>query len=279
MRTLRGRTVLLTGATGGIGAALVDALVAKGARVIAVARSELPLRRMEERHGRDAVIGIPADAASVNGRQRLMSALRDMSLHPSIMVIGHAISAFGLFEQQSPRDLTRVVETNLLSPLHMIHDFLPVLDRAPSASVVVIGSTFGSIAFPGFAAYSASKFGLRGLVEALSREYADSGIAFQYLSPRATRTSFNSPSVEALNGALATRVDMPGAVASQIVRAMERSDRRMQIGWPEKLLARLNGLLPELVDRSLRPQLAAIRRHSAPATTDQENTRHASYQG
>jgi hypothetical protein len=54
-------------------------------------------------------------------------------------------------------------------------------------------------------------------------------------------------------------------VAGQLVRAIERGDLRRQLGWPEKLFARLNGALPALVDRSLRAQLAIIRRHASQA--------------
>jgi short-subunit dehydrogenase len=90
-------------------------------------------------------------------------------------------------------------------------------------------------------------------------------VRFQYLSPRATRTPMNSAAVDALNAELGTAVDDPGAVAAQVVAAIERGDRRRQFGFPEKLFARINGALPALVDRALAGKLAAIRRHARPA--------------
>ncbi len=128
--------------------------------------------------------------------------------------------------------------------------------------MVVIGSTFGSLGYPGFAAYSASKFGLRGLMEALSREYADTSLRFQYLAPRATRTAFNTPAVDALNAELKVASDPPQDVAEKLVRSIIRGETRRQLGWPEKLFVRINGILPSLVDSSLRGQLSIIRRHA-----------------
>lgn len=99
-------------------------------------------------------------------------------------------------------------------------------------------------------------------MEGLAREYADSDLRFQYLSPRATRTAFNTPAVEAMNREMKVAQDDPAAVAAQLVDAIAAGRRRLQIGWPEKLFARLNGALPGLVDRSLRAQLSIVRRHA-----------------
>ena len=65
-----------------------------------------------------------------------------------------------------------------------------------------------------------------------------------------------------MNAELKTASDAPADVARHLVHAIERGTARMQIGWPEKLFARLNGLLPGLVDRSLRSRLPAVRKHA-----------------
>lgn len=180
-----------------------------------------------------------------------------------MLVVGHASAAFGLFAGQSAQSLEQLMQANLVGSMLLIHALLPLLERQPKASVAVLGSTFGSLAFPGFAAYSASKFGLRGLVEALGREYAGSTITFQYLSPRATRTDFNSAAVDAMNAELGVAHDPAERVAAALLAALRSGNPRLQLGWPERLFARLNGLLPELVDRSLRRQLPIVRRHAS----------------
>jgi NAD(P)-dependent dehydrogenase (short-subunit alcohol dehydrogenase family) len=259
---LAGRTVLVTGASGGIGEPLCAALIAAGARVLAVGRDEGRLRRLAQPLPAGALSWVAADVATEEGRAQVVRAAAAADPTPSVLVLAHAQGAFGLFADQSPEDMARLVQTNLVAPMLLVHALLPVLGTHAPASVVVVGSTFGSLAFPGFAAYSASKSGLRGLTEALAREYADTPLRFQYLSPRATRTPFNTPAVDALNAELKTASDAPADVARHLVRAIERGTARMQIGWPEKLFARLNGLLPGLVDRSLRSRLPAVRKHA-----------------
>lgn len=260
MITLRGRTVVLTGASGGIGAALAAALVDAGATVIAVGRDPVKLNALVHRHHPGAVVPVTADLCTPAGRAAVVSQAATMS--PSLLVIAHAQGAFALFEEQSEAALADLVQTNLVTPMLLVRALLPMLQARPDAAVVAIGSTFGALAFPGFAAYSASKFGLRGLIEALGREHAGGSVRFQYLSPRATRTAFNTPAVDALNAELRTPQDDPRDVATQLLAAICRGDRRRQLGWPEKLFARLNGVFPALIDRALRGQLPVVRRHA-----------------
>lgn len=270
---LHGRTVMVTGATGGIGAALVATLVARGTHVLAVARDAGRLSALARAQPAGAVTPFAADLTEAADRSALLAHVRMLAPSPSVLVLAHARPAFGLFAAQDDAELEALVETNLIAPMQLIRGLLPILQGHPQAAVVAVGSTFGSLAFPGFSAYSASKFGLRGLMEGLRREYADTPVRFQYLAPRATDTRFNSPAVDALNRALGTRVDAPAAVAATLVRAIERGTRRRQLGWPEALFARLNGVAPALVDRSLARQLPLIRHHAggSPSSALQEH--------
>lgn len=262
MIALNDRTVLLTGASGGIGSALCDALVAADARVVAIGRDETRLNAIVARHPSGRVAPLVADLATDAGRAHLVAVAGTLEHRPSVLVLAHAQSAFGLFEDQSPEALRTLIDTNLTAPMQLIHALLPMLKRHEQAAVVAVGSTFGSLAFPGFAAYSATKFGLRGLMEGLAREHADSGLRFQYLSPRATRTAFNTPQVDAMNREMKVAQDEPADVAAQLVAAIASGRSRLQIGWPEKLFARINGALPALVDRNLKSQLSIVRRHA-----------------
>jgi len=259
---LHGRTVVLTGATGGIGQLLCAGLVEAGARVVAVGRDASRLAALVDGMAPGAVIAVAADIGSEAGRQLLLQRVALLPAPPSVLIIGHASASFGLFTDQSEAALAQLMQTNLIGSMLLIRSLLPLLEQQPSARVAVVGSTFGSLAFPGFAAYSASKFGLRGLVEALGREYAGSNVSFQHLSPRATRTAFNSAAVDAMNAELGVTHDTAEQVAAALLRALRTDTRRVQLGWPERLFARLNGLLPELVDRSLRKQLPIVKRHA-----------------
>ncbi|WP_184407613.1 SDR family oxidoreductase [Xanthomonas sp. 3075] len=272
---LHGKCVVLTGATGGIGSALCASLIDAGATVVAVGRTAETLQRLAAVHPPGRIVPVAADLASEAGRALLLARAHEMRPAPSVLVLAHAQSQFGLLQDQNPAALSAMVHLNLTVPMLLVQALLPALSRQPEASVVAVGSTFGSIGFAGFAGYSASKFGLRGLFEALAREHADTCVRFQYLSPRATATAFNPAAVDALNADLGTTVDHADAVAAALLQSIVRGDTRRQLGWPEKLFARLNGLLPELVDRALRKQLSTIRRHARPTGVTTQELSHA----
>jgi len=70
-----------------------------------------------------------------------------------------------------------------------------------------------------------------------------------------------------MNAELGVSHDSAEKVATALLQALRSGNPRLQLGWPERLFARLNGLLPELVDRSLRKQLPIVRRHASSGTT------------
>jgi short-subunit dehydrogenase len=142
--------------------------------------------------------------------------------------------------------------------------------RRPQAWIVNVGSIFGYLGYPGHAAYSASKFALRGFSEALRRELADGPVRVLYFAPRATRTAMNGAGLVALNRELGVAMDDPAAVAQSLMRLLRRPARERLLGMPERLFARVNQLLPGLVDRALRRQLSTIRRH-APASPEADS--------
>src|SRR5690606_22629139 len=98
---------------------------------------------------------------------------------------------FSLFRQQDSQAITHTIQLNLLAQMLLTQSLLPLLEKPLEASLVFVGSTLGSIGHPGFTAYCASKFGLRGFAESLRRELADTAIQVHYLAPRATNTGLN----------------------------------------------------------------------------------------
>ena len=260
---LNGRTALLTGAGGGIGAAMARALSGAGVRLILVGRTAAPLQALatELRGGHQPLV---ADLTTADGRdsvQRLCAALPGGL---DILVNNAGISDFGAFEAQPPARLQALIDTNLLAPMLLTQALLPALRRAPRGLIVNVGSAFGAIGHPGFAAYCAGKFGLRGFSEALRRELADSTVGVLYLAPRATATAINSNRVLELNSALGNRVDPPEVVAQALLRQLRRERPRYTLGRPERVFTRLNALLPDLLDRALARRLPVIRRFFTP---------------
>lgn len=258
---IKDKTIVLTGASGGIGRAIAAELADAGARLVLVARNEARLVQLRDELGGKPHLCVAADLATSEGRQRLFDACSGLDDGVSLLINNAGINAFGLFQNQSEDTIRNMVDTNLLSPMLLCQSLLPLLLQQSQARIVNIGSTFGSIGYPGFSSYCASKFGLRGFTEALRRELADSTVDVSYVAPRATRTSINSDNVVALNESLGTAMDEPAVVARKVLGVINGGAHRDKyIGWPEKLVVRINALLPGLVDSSLRKQLPVIQR-------------------
>lgn len=250
--------LLVTGASGGIGQALVERLCEGGARLLLVGRDRAALEQLAERFP-GQVDSVCADLANPADRQRVLIAARHFEDFNGV-ISAAGINRFSLFEEQDEASIERLISVNVTATLQLLRLLLPELRRAPRALVINLGSTFGSLGYPGFAAYCASKFALRGFSEALRREMADTAVRVLYIAPRATRTAMNAGPVVAMNDALGVAMDDPRQVAGQIARAIEAEREELYLGWPERFFVFLNQLLPRLVDRALQRQLPVIRR-------------------
>lgn len=271
---LKGKIVLLTGATGGIGKAIAKQLAMRGARLIVVGRSTAQLQRLTQElqlvkhHG----FSLQADLATFAGRETLRAAL--IALHQPIDVLINCagVNLFGLLEDNEPEVIENLINTNVTATILVTQLALPFL-HPKQGRIVMIGSSFGALGFPGFAAYCASKFALRGFTEALRRELADSHIQVAHIAPRATNTPLNSQAVVGLNNALGNSVDDPEIVAEAIDDLLaQHTLRDINLGWPERFFLRLNAIFPRLVDRGLRSKLPIIRRFAQAADNTSDTT-------
>ncbi|HDZ08338.1 SDR family oxidoreductase [Pseudohongiella sp.] len=263
---LQDSVVLLTGATGGMGQAILAQLVAAGARLTAVGRDTATLIELDKRYG-DSISTITADLRVPEDRQRLAQTMQS-KVGFNLLINAAGVNDFALFENQDDEQISGMININLTATMLVTKSMLPLLKQAPESCVVMVGSTFGAIGYPGFASYCATKFALRGFSEALRRELADTRVSILYLAPRATLTDMNSTAVEEMNAALGVKMDSPEKVARCLVKSLQRNLSEVHLGYPERVFIRLNGLMPQLVSRSLRKQLSTIRQF---ATTRVEN--------
>lgn len=257
--------VLITGATGGIGAATVRELLRGGACVLMTGRSEraLSIFAREVDPSGSSVGVIAADVSRPEDRREIIEMARSWRGGVNVLINNAGLSTPGMFDSISADDVEHAFAVNALAPMHLCRGLLPYLRHQPAAHIVNIGSVFGAIGYPGQTVYSATKFALRGFSEALRRELADTSVRVHYLAPRATRTQFNGAAVESLNAELGVATDPPERVAASLRQLIESERAEAVIGWPEKLFVRINAVLPWVVDRSLVGQLPAIRQRLA----------------
>jgi short-subunit dehydrogenase len=259
---------LVTGGGGGIGVAIAAELLGRGASVLLVDRDEAALRRAAERLVRfGARVGtIAADLTRVEDRNRLCEAASSWRGGINVLVNNAGVNHFHMFADQPPGQIDVAVAINLLAPLHLCRELLPHLQGQPEACILNTGSVFGAIGYPGYAVYSATKFAVRGFTEALRRELSDTAVSVRYVAPRATRTGINTSAVERMNAELGVAMDPPELVARAVCDMLAGHRVEAVLGWPEKLFARVNGLLPRVVDGALRKQLPVIRRYAGEST-------------
>jgi short-subunit dehydrogenase len=260
--------VLLTGATGRIGQAFSRLLFNSGANLVLVGRSEEKLTQLQGElltsnpQAKNSVITCVVDILQQVQRDNLIEQLALLPFEINFLINNAGISQFKLFGQSNESDISNIITTNSIAPMQLTQALLPLLKQCNKAQIINIGSTYGSIGFPGYTAYCASKFALRGFSQTLSRELADTNISVKYLSPRATQTNLNSSEVDKLNAVLNSSIETPQTVAKELLVLILQSNKERYIGWPEKLFVRINQLFPSIVSKSIIKQLPIIKRYA-----------------
>jgi len=237
---LTGKTVVITGGSGGIGSELVQRLNKKGAKPVILDRVK-----------NDALTAqfIQGDLSTTEGIAAAGQALA--ALNPDVLINLAGIQYFGLFEQQPHDHIARSYTINLLAPVMLSQAVLGGMKNKKDGHIVNIGSIFGSIAFAHFVTYSSAKGGIKAFSEALRREIDGSGVRVTYIAPRAVKTALNNEKVLKLAEKTNMKMDTPQKVADKIIRSIENDCKDVYIGFPESLFVRVNALLPRMVDGAL----------------------------
>lgn len=216
-------TALVTGASQGIGLAIARALRGRGARVVMVARSRDRLETAA------AEIGGTAFAADLSRSQDVAGLAA--FVREEFGVPGTLVNAAGAFELAPVAEtgldvFDRMIAANLRAPFELIRLYLPEMLKRGSGDIITIGSIAGRQAFPGNGAYSASKFGLRGLHQVLDLELKGTGVRATLIEPAATDTALWDGVDRARNPGLPERHQMleAAAVANAVLFALEQPD-------------------------------------------------------
>ncbi|MEJ2215683.1 MAG: SDR family oxidoreductase [Gemmatimonadota bacterium] len=192
MPDLTDQVAVVTGGTKGIGRAIAEALHDAGARVVVGARTEADVRAAESDFGGRA-LGVVCDVRVQDDCERLIAGAVDAFGRLDILVNNAGVGVFGDVETLSPERWRTVIETNLNGVFYCTHAALPHLKKSGDAWIINIGSLAGKNAFPGGAAYNASKFGLIGFSEALMQEVRHDGVRVSYIMPGSVASDFSHP--------------------------------------------------------------------------------------
>lgn len=237
-------TVVVTGATKGIGRAVVEAVVERHGRVGCLARTAEDLEQL--RHSLPATATVAVAAADVGDPAALEAALetlRDALGSIDVLVNNAGVGLYGPVTDLDPADAERLMRVNYLGLVHATALVLPEMRDRRRGHIVNVGSVAGRIGAPFEAAYSASKFAVVGFTEALAVEVAPFGIKVSMVNPGPVETEFFEARGHPYDRSRPRPVTSR-RVAAAVVRAVE------------------SGRLEQMVPGSLAP--AVVMRHLVP---------------
>ncbi len=192
LRDLSGLNVFITGAASGIGRATAQAAAAGGARLFLTDRQEelldLTVRAIRDSGG-EVVQAEAVDLRDHDGVRRLARRITDEHGAMDVVMNIAGISAWGTVSSLEHATWRQQIEVNLMGPIHVIEELVPpMVESGRGGHLVNVASAAGIIGMPWHAAYSASKFGLRGVSEVLRFDLARHGIGVSLVCPGAVHT-------------------------------------------------------------------------------------------
>jgi short-subunit dehydrogenase len=252
-RDLKGLRMLITGASSGIGRCLAEQAAARGANIALAARSTELIHELagelNERGGR--AIAVPTDITSETDRDRLLESVVEQFGGLDVLVNNAGVAGWGHFATATEDILRQTMEVNFFAPAELMRRAVPILLRGKKPAIVNVASTCGRRGLPAWTEYSASKFALCGLTEALRAEFARFDIDVLLILPGLTDSGMAGHLLrsEGRMNIDRTKGMTPQAVAAGILDSLERNRAETVLGREARWLLRINRFFPRLVDR------------------------------
>ena len=247
MRDLRGKRCLITGAASGIGRATALAAAREGAELVLT--DIQPLDEVTEKIGGSVLHATSADVSDYDAVRALAEEVH--AAHGSMDVVMNiaGISTWGTVERLSHEDWRRVIDVDLMGPIHVIESFVPaMIEAGRGGHLVNVSSAAGLFGFPWHAPYSAAKFGLRGVSEVLRFDLRRHGIGVSLVCPGGVDTGLvgtvnivgvdrESPRVSRMTKRFQRHAQSPESAAEAILTGVRKNrywvytSRDIQLGF------------------------------------------------
>jgi short-subunit dehydrogenase len=249
---LDGATVLLTGATGGLGRATAEAIAGKGASLILSGRSAEALEQLASELPGSGHITIPADLAQAGAATKLVADAGEVD----VLVANAGLPGTGLLTDFSEEEIERAIRVNLEAPIRMARALIEPMTQRGSGHMVFMASLAGKAASPRGCVYNATKFGLRGFALGLRSDLASRGVGVSLVSPGFVREAgmFADSGAKPPPGLGSTT---PDRVAQAVVRAIEGNKAEVAVApIQQRLVAHLALATPRIAERAQRGGMA-----------------------
>jgi short-subunit dehydrogenase len=255
MKELRGKVVIVTGASRGIGPYIARALAAQGANVALLARSEALLNEVAGTLNPAARSGVfPVDLARDKARRQVLAAVESEMGPVDVLVNNAVVESTTPYEETTFEEIESQVTVNLVAPMMLVRYLLPGMLERGSGHIVNLSSLAGKVAMPYQGPYSATKAALVNWTQSLRLEFRDRGVSASAVCPGFVEAGMYERAKE--SGARAPGIvgtSSPEAVARAVVRAIleDRAELLVNPGMP-RLLVTLAEASPGLRERLMK---------------------------
>ncbi|MFK8020579.1 MAG: SDR family NAD(P)-dependent oxidoreductase [Pseudomonadales bacterium] len=256
-----GKTVIITGASAGVGAACARAFAKQGAKLVIAARGEEALEKIAaELREQTEVLSMAMDVADAEACERLVQKSIETFGAVHVLVNNAGVHRRGEVISRSAADLMAMVDINLRAPLQLTAEVLPAMKEQGEGAIVMVGSLAGRAPLQGAATYAGTKAGLRAFSYALADEVRDDNIAVGVVSPGPIDTGFIMDEIDAVEDIVYSQPMSSAEQVADAVLSLARGEA-LEISMPAAsgFLTTLSYLFPRL-RRVSRPLLYKIGR-------------------
>lgn len=256
LRKISDQSVVIIGASSGIGRATALKFAEHGAHVLVVARGEQGLKSLVSEIGSDKAVPCVADVCDPDQMKLVAQTARQEFGRIDTWVHNAAINLVAPFESMRPEEFRRIIDVDLIGCANSVMAALPELRRANGASLICVTSVESRCAFPLHSAYAAAKHGVVGMLDALRIELMNEGVPLNVanIMPTTVDTPFFSKARSKIGvkpAAPSTVVYGPDLVADAILYAAEHQVRDLVVGGAGIFYSTTHQLAPALCDRLL----------------------------
>lgn len=226
--SIKGKVVVITGASSGIGAATARQLAQKGAKLMLIARHEAPLQTFKKEFPDADILTVSADVTDFDALQAAVNQTKQAFGRVDILFNNAGIMPLSPLAESKRDDWQKTINVNIMGVLNGIAAVLPIMHEQGAGHILTTSSTAGHKVFPTFAVYSGTKFAVRAIMDGLRQEEAKSHIKSTVITPGTTTTNlYKTIPGQQAQAAEASLHDDPNRsltaddVAQQVVRAID----------------------------------------------------------